>query len=90
MRAGGQRSGYLRHPNSRMSKSWAASHTVTRKETTAHSGDGSSEDNILAAQPYNNGITKTTNVTIQYGSENKISGIERTNMDEEMYHGTLK
>jgi hypothetical protein len=90
MRTGGQRRGYLRHPNSRMSKSWAASHTATRKETTAHSGDGSSEDNILAAQPYKNGITKTTNVMIQYGSEDKISGIERTNMDEEMYHGTLK
>ena len=90
MRAGGQRSGYLRHSNSRMSKSWAASHTATHKETTAHSGDGSSEDNILAAQPYKNVITKTTNVSIQYGSEDKISGIERTNMDEEMYHGTLK
>lgn len=89
MRNGGQRSGYLRHPNSRMSKSWAASHTATHKETIAHSGDGSSEEDILAAQPYN-GITKTTNVMIQYGSENKISGIERTDMDEEMYHGTLK
>ena len=67
-----------------------ASHTATHKKTIAHSGDGSSEENILAAQLYNNGITKTTNVTIQYGSENKIGGIERAHMDEELYHGVFK
>jgi hypothetical protein len=90
MRNGGQRSSYLRHPNSRVSELWAASHTATDRETTVHASDGSSEENILAAQLYNNGITKITNVTIQYGSENEISGIERTDMDEEMYHSTLK